>query len=407
MKSHKGDVDSPHAWIMVATTFFACFVIYGVVYSFGVFFKPMAGEFAASRANTSAVFSITACIYNLLGIVSGHLSDRFGPRPVVIAGAIAMGIGLVATAFIDRLWVGYITYGLGVGIGVACIYVPMLAVVSGWFVKGRNLALGIAVSGVGCGTLVMAPLAAALIEHYGWRESYTMIGVGSAIALFGCALFIEAPPVLMVMGKMDLARAARTPNFLMLYAAWLILSVAIYVPFVYLPEFAHSQGASEVSSAALVGIIGAASIFGRLGLGPIADRAGTIAAYKASTLLLALGFGLWFVPHSYVALVLFAIVMGAAYGGMVAMSPSVVAELFGLQGLGAMLGALSTSSSLSALAGPLLAGWVIDRTGSFLCAAALGGASALMGFIILIPLGPAPMVESALASATQPKKADV
>ena len=68
----------------------------------------------------------------------------------------------------------------------------------------------------------MAPLAAALIEHYGWRESYTMMGVGSAIALFGCALFIEAPPVLMVMGKMDLARAARTPNFLMLYAAWLV-----------------------------------------------------------------------------------------------------------------------------------------------------------------------------------------
>jgi MFS family permease len=368
-------------------------------YSFGVFFKPMAEEFGTSRANTSAVFSITACIYNLLGIVSGHLSDRFGPRPVVIAGAIAMGIGLITTAFIDRLWMGYITYGLGVGIGVACIYVPMLAVVSGWFVKRRNMALGIAVSGVGCGTLVMAPLAAALIEHYGWRESYAIMGVAGALILLGCALFTEAPPVPMVTGELDLARAARTPNFLMLYAAWLVLSVAVYVPFVYLPEFAHSQGASQVSSAALVGIIGAASIFGRLGLGPIADRAGTITAYKASTLLLALGFGLWFVPHSYAALVLFAIVMGAAYGGMVAMSPSVVAELFGLRGLGAMLGALSTSSSLSALAGPLIAGWVIDRTGSFLWSAALGGASALIGFIILIPLGPAHMVESTLTAA--------
>jgi MFS family permease len=86
-------------------------------------------------------------------------------------------------------------------------------------------------------------------------------------------------------------------------------------------------------------------------------------------------------------LVAFAIVMGSAYGGMVALSPAVMAELFGVQGLGAMLGALYTSSAVSALAGPPLAGMVVDRSGSYLWAAAFAGASGVIGFLILIPLG--------------------
>src|SRR5436309_7864491 len=112
-------LDSRHSWLMAALAFVTCLVIFGVVYSFGAFFKPMAAEFEASRATTSAVFAITAAIYNLLGVVGGHLSDRFGPRPVVLAGALVIGAGLFATSYIDRLWLIYLTYGLGIGMGVA------------------------------------------------------------------------------------------------------------------------------------------------------------------------------------------------------------------------------------------------------------------------------------------------
>jgi hypothetical protein len=144
-------LDSPRAWLMAVAAFFACFTIFGVVYSFGVFFKPMAAQFGASRAHTSIVFSLTAAIYNLLGLAAGHLSDRFGPRRVMAAGAIAIGAGLFFTASAGSLWFGCVAYGLGVGVGVACWYVPALAVVGGWFLKRRTAALGVAVSGVGCG----------------------------------------------------------------------------------------------------------------------------------------------------------------------------------------------------------------------------------------------------------------
>jgi MFS family permease len=128
-------------------------------------------------------------------------------------------------------------------------------------------------------------------------------------------------------------------------------------------------------------------VVGRLGLGRIAERTGIIPLYKASTLLLGLSFGLWIVAHSYGVLVAFAIVMGMAYGGMIALSPAVVAELFGVRGLGALLGALYTGSAFSALTGPPLAGFVIDSTGSYLGAAALAGVAGIVGYLVIIPLG--------------------
>jgi len=371
---------------MTVMAFVTCFVIFGVVYSFGAFFKPMATEFGASRANTSIIFSVTAFIYNLLGIVGGHLTDRVGPRPVMIIGALALGLGLIATSFIGRLWIGYITYGLGIGIGVACTYVPMLAAVAGWFVRRRNTALGIAVSGIGCGTLAITPLAAALIQRFGWREADVIMGIASMLLLATCAMFAQAPPVPTSAGNSDLRQALCSRDFVRLYTSAMALSIAIYIPFVYLPEFAHIEGAGEVAAATLVGLIGASSIVGRLLLGAVADRTGIFSLYKASALVLGLSYVLWIISNSYGMLVAFALVMGSSYGGMVALSPAVMAELFGVQGLGAMLGALYSSSAISALVGPPLAGFVVDYTGSYLWAAGFAGAAGVVGFLILIPL---------------------
>src|SRR5260370_29874107 len=112
---------------MVAAAFVAMLAVYGVAYSFGAFFKPMAAEFGARRSATSAVFSITVLVWCILGPVTGHLSDRFGPRVVVATGAIGMGLGLGLTSMIDRLWLRYLTYGLAAGIGGPLAYVPVVA----------------------------------------------------------------------------------------------------------------------------------------------------------------------------------------------------------------------------------------------------------------------------------------
>src|SRR5277367_2218992 len=378
--------DSPRAWRMVAATFVALCAVYGVAYSFGAFFKPMAAEFGARRSATSAVFSITVLVWCFLGPITGHLSDRFGPRMVVAAGAIAMGIGLALTSMIDRLWLGYLTYGLGVGVGVACAYVPMVAVVGGWFLRRRNTALGVAVAGIGFGTVCGAPIAAALISHLGWRSTYLAFAIAATAILLGCGWFVERPPVHVTPSRFRIADALRSPAFAFMYASSVTVSIVLFVPFVYLPSFAHDRGASEFASAALVGIIGGASVAGRMGLGSLADRAGVVRLYQASFLVLALSYGIWLAAASYPVMIVFALVMGAGYGGYVALSPAVIAHLFGTNRMGTMLGALYTSGGIGAMVGPPVVGLIIDRTGSYRVAIAAAFGVALASFALLIPL---------------------
>jgi MFS family permease len=378
--------DSPRAWSMVAAAFAAMCAAYGVAYSFGAFFKPMAAEFGADRSATSAVFSITVLVWCLLGPVTGHLSDRLGPRIVVAAGGVAMGAGLALTSMIDRLWLGYLTYGIGVGVGVACAYVPMVAVVGGWFLRRRNTALGIAVAGIGFGTVCGAPIAAASISHLGWRSTYLAFAIAAAAILLGCAWIVERPPLHVTPSRVRLRDALRSPAFGFLYASSVMVSIVLFVPFVYLPSFAHDRGASEVASAALVGIIGGASVAGRMGLGSLADRAGVVRLYQGSFLVLALSYGIWLSAASYPALVVFALVMGAGYGGYVALSPAVIAHLFGTERMGTVLGVLYTSGGLGAMVGPPIVGLIVDRTGSYRVAIAAAFAVALASFAFLIPL---------------------
>lgn len=379
-------MDAAEGWRNVAVAFVAMFVVFGVAYSFGAFFEPMAEEFGAGSGATSAVFSITACCYFLLGSLSGRAVDRLGPRPVLLAGAVGMGLGLALTAQVQRLELGYVTYGLGVGVGVACGYVPMLAVVGGWFVRRRGTALGIAVAGIGVGTLAVAPLAAALIDRSGWRATYLLFAAASAVLLSGCALLASAPPRPSGEGARPLAGIVRTPAFASLYTSTLLMSLALFVPFVFLPPFAVEQGAGRVAGAALVGVIGMASVGGRLLIGTLADRLGRVRSYQACFAVMAASFALWLAASSYPALVLFAVVLGVGYGGFIALNPAVVAELFGVHGLGALIGLIYTSAAVGALLGPPAAGLLIDATASYRWAITASMLAATASFAALLPL---------------------
>lgn len=339
------------------------FVVFGVAYSFGAFFEPMAAEFGSGAAATSAVFSVTGFVWFSLGTLSGPAVDRYGPRVVLLVGAVAMGAGLVLTSRTPSLWLGYLTYGVGVGIGAACGYVPMLAVVSGWFDRRRAAALGVAVSGIGVGTVTAAPLAARLVADHGWRTTYLVFGLVSVAVLTVCAFVVAPPPGAEPESDADLTRlraAAGTGRFRRLYASLLLLSNALFVPFVFLVPFATTSGVDAVAAAGLVGVLGGASVGGRLAVGVVADRLGHMAAFRACYLLVAGSYVLWLIGGSYVVLAAFAVVLGVGYGGFVALSAAVVAELFGERSLGTTIGFVYTAAGVGSLVGPPLAGVIID-----------------------------------------------
>jgi len=381
--------NSVRAWLMVAATFLAGFVVFGVIYSAGVFLKPMADEFHASAAAASGFFSITSMIQYSLGAFTGRLTDRFGPRRVVTVGAVALGLGLGLTALAGHIWFGYLAYGLGVGIGAACCYVPTLAVIGGWFVRRRNTALGIAATGTGCGMMALPPLAAILIHHYGWRATNLIFGLAATIVLLGCAVVVESPPTASsanVTGY-PLKHVFRSREFVLLYLSWVLATTALFVPFVFLPAFARDHGVSEIAAAGLVSVIGGASVIGRVALGPLGDRLAVLPLFKLTVFIMGSSYAIWLLSSSHASLLFFALVLGVGYGSRISLVPGVLIECFGLQHLGTVLGVFFTASGLSALLGPLLAGLAVDLTGSYSGAIAVALATGFLGFVVIVPLG--------------------
>ena len=359
------DLDGAQGWRAVAVAFTAMFTTFGVAYSFGAFLLPVSAELDAGRGATAAVFSLTTLAFFGLGGLSGPAVDRFGPRRVVLVGAASLGLGLLLTSRATSLWQAYVGHGLGVGLAVACCYVPLVAVVGGWFVRRRTVAVGVAVSGIGLGTLVGAPAAAALIEAVGWRDAYLVLGSAGVAVLLVCAALVRPAPVAVDAVHVPLLPRLRTRPYLTLYASGLLLSVALFVPFVHLPAYAESRGAGAVAAAALVGVIGAASVVGRLALGAVAGRLGVLRTYQACFVLMAGSFALQLADPSYARLVAFALLLGVGYGGFVALGPPLVAEVFGVQGLGSLLGVLYTSAAVGSAVGPPLAGLLIEDAGGY------------------------------------------
>ncbi len=385
-----GAVDSAAGWIVVGAAFLSTYTIFGVAYSFSAFFGSMSDEFGIDRGRTALFFALTTFLYFVLGVVSGKIADRIGPRPVLLFGMVCLVGGLLATSRVNNLYVGYATYSLGVGIGVACGYVPMVACVGGWFATKRTTALGLAVAGIGLGTLVNAPLAEWLIEQYGWRRTYVIMAIGSAVLLSIAALGARRPPAAGVAGtSTSLVHTIKSSRpFWLLYLSMLVLALPLFLPFVFLSDYLKEQDSTH-SAGLLLGLIGLSSILGRLGLGAFASRTVPLRLYQGSVLVLGLSFVIWFVAGAnYQWLLAFAVVMGVSYGGFIALAPAVAADIFGPAGLGGLLGLLYTAAGIGGLIGPPIMGRVIDSFGyrpTLLLALGLG----IGAFLLLLPVGAA------------------
>ncbi len=231
-------LDSPRAWLIVVAAFIGAFVTFGITYSFGVFLKPVALQFHVSHALMSALFPTITALSFFAAPFTGELADHYGPRPVVATGAVLIGAGLILTARVERFPFLFVTYGVGLGGALACTYIPSIAAVG----QGSSCAVmsrwGIAISGIGCGTLVAAPLSAMLIECYGWRTALEIFGWSGAALLLLCAGLLARPPVLAEKRKIDIAAKLRTRAFAWQFICFLFAGIAVYVSLVFLPAYA-------------------------------------------------------------------------------------------------------------------------------------------------------------------------
>lgn len=389
-----------YGWVVVGAAFVVLLIAFGIAYSFGAFFNSFQAEFGASRGDVALVFSISGFLYFALGGVSGVLADRLGPRRVIVVGLLLIAAGLVLASRATDLWQVYAAYGLGVGVGVGFTYVPAIAAVQPWFVRRRAFASGVAVAGIGVGTLVVPVLAARLIESAGWRTAYLVMAAAAALLGVGAALLIDHGPArrgLSPDGEAaaataagagpggaqaegpGLRRAFRSRSFRLLYAASTLNSLGVFIPFVHIAAFAQDQGLPERTGVIMIGFIGVGSIVGRFALGAAADRLGrrrsVIGMYAGMAVMM-----LWWLGAGEAwALALFALLFGVFYGGLVALMPAITSDYFGGREISGIIGLLYTSVAVGALVGPPLAGLAYDLgqsyTAPILAGALVNGAS--------------------------------
>lgn len=393
-------------WFVVVAAFAITLLGFGAAYAFSAFLEPLERGFSASRGSVSLVFSLAGFLYFGLGIVTGPAADRWGARRLAVIGMALTGAGLVLAGAARSLGEVYAAYGLGVGLGVGCSYVPVIAAVQRWFVRRRGLASGLAVSGIGVGTLAMPPLASALIEALGWRGAYVALGVGVAVIGVAVALLVDNDPRDRGLGPDGAAlapqragepppgtprrNAVRSRPFIGLYAACMICSFGLFVPFVHLVPYAVDHGVPRGSAVLLVGMIGVGSTAGRFLLGSMADRIGRKRALVVMFTGLAATLGVWAASSGFWLLAGFAFGYGVFYGGFVAIIPALVMDYFGSRHISGIIGALYTSVGFGTLVGPSAAGFAFDLRHSYALPIAASIAANLIAAAIVSAIdGPA------------------
>jgi MFS transporter, OFA family, oxalate/formate antiporter len=377
-----------YGWAVVAAAFVVTCVGFGCVYSFTAFVESLQHDFGAARSSVSVIFSLAGFLYFCLGGISGPLADRFGSRRLAFIGMILIAVGLALASLAPNMITVYAAYGLGVGLGVGCSYVPAMGAVQRWFVKRRGAASGIASSGIGVGTLVIPPLAEFFIRSVGWRDAYLVLA-GLAITVgAGMALLLENDPSVRGLHPdgatmeataqpisphgASIKEAVGSRRFIGLYAACLACSLAAFVPFVHLTPYAIDHGIARSSAVLLVSVIGIGSTVGRFFVGSLADRLGRSLALAATYAGMALALVVWLSSTSFWLLALFAMFFGIAYGSWVALLPAVVMDYFGGRNVSGLIGILYTSAGIGTLIGPSAAGFAFDYSHSYVLPITVG-----------------------------------
>ena len=399
-----------YGWLVVLAAFAVTFFGFGSAYTFSAFVEPLQRDFGASRGSVSLVFSLAGFLYFGLGIVSGPLADRFGSRRLAVAGMILTGLGLAAASAARSLLEVYAAYGLGVGLGVGCAYVPAIGAVQRWFVRRRGFASGLAVSGIGFGTLLMPPLASLLIEMLGWRGAYLVLGCLAATMGAALAVLIENDPRDCGLGPdgdprqsdaptvrregTSVREAIRSRRFIGLYASCLICSFGVFVPFVHLVPYARDHGVAPSSAVLLLGAIGVGSTAGRFFLGGLADRMGRQFSLVLMFAGMALALVTWVVSVDIWSLAAFAFLYGVFYGGWVAVLPAVVMDYFGGRNVSSIIGVLYTSVAFGTLVGPSAAGFAFDLNHSYTLPIMASASANIVAAVVV----------AAMSRATPPEK---
>ncbi|KAG0043538.1 hypothetical protein BGZ83_011289 [Gryganskiella cystojenkinii] len=373
----------PKAWLVVLGSFLIhSFAFAPTEYIFGIFELHYQIIYPKASASSIAFVGTTgSAVTYLAGFLAGMVADRFGFRRTALCGTVIMTLSLVLASFARHLWILYLTQGVMFGIGASLAYYPAIAAPSHYFSKKRGLATGLAVSGVGVGGLVLAPLTHSLIdngiaslliverkEHFEAHGSFDVLQQEDPES--DKAKEDDHDPDAGRRAKdqhepsfLDALKVFKDARFLSLSLAELAASIGVLIPLYYMQTYAVFIGLSPEKGALVLGLSNGASFAGRVVLGLIADYVSNVRMLLLCSWATAFAvLVLWTIAKSFGTLLLMGLTFGFFAGGYVSLVPVAVAQSFGTKQMASTIGLMYAAAGLGMLGGAPLAGYLLDVT---------------------------------------------
>jgi MFS family permease len=376
MPSWTNALRTHYRWIIVAAGGVLGCVAIGGLFSLPVFLRPIAQDTAWSTTGISTAMTLAFVALALGSIAWGYLSDRVGPRIVVLAGSVLLTAGLALASLATSLVAFQLSFGVIVGISAAAIFAPMMACVTGWFDTRRSLAVSLVSAGMGMAPMTMSPLAAWLVQVHDWRTSLQIIAALVASIMVPVALLVRRPPALAQPAAaaapgaahepaLSVGQALRSAPFLILVATSFLSCATHSGPIFHTVSYAVTCGIPLMAAVSIYSLEGLAGMGGRLVFGLLGDRFGA-----ARTLVLAL-LAQAIVVLGYVqarelgSFYTVAALFGFTYAGVMPLFAVIARENFPLRMMGTVIGGTTMASSLGMALGPVLGGLIYDSFSSY------------------------------------------
>jgi MFS family permease len=380
-----------------------------LVYTFGIFLKPLAAEFGWTRAAISGAFGLAALSVAACSPALGYLLDHFPARRVIVPCFLVFGGGFCSLALLTpHLWHLYAIFILLGIVGNGTAHLAYARTLSSWFSERRGLAFAMLMAGGAAGAMVLPPVAQLLITYFGWRAAFAVLGC--LILIFGLPLASrvrERPET--ASASLHGQAGASAKEGLASRIFWIIIVVLFLCSLsqngalAHLPALLSDRGISSAESALTASAMGGAVLVGRLATGALLDR--FFAPRVAFILLILAAAGTLILSRaaSLEAGVLGAALIGIGMGGEADVTPYLLSKYFGLRSLSILYGLSWTAYAIAGAIGPVIMGRAFDAAGSYrttLAALALltAAAAALMLLLPRYKTEPIAAVEDAAAT---------
>jgi len=357
---------------VVAAAFFSLLAIVGfALYGLPFFYDFFIKDFGWSRAVVTSGNALgKLLVAPLFGFIAGWIIDRYGPRRMMMAGALMTGSALIGLSLMNSLGMFYLFYVLNAMGYVFGGPLPCQVLISRWFTKNRGKAMGIAYLGIGTGGALVPLIAAGLEKNIGWHLALTSLGVLIILIAFPLAFFIKEPPVeKIVVKKAEASVPIKTiltnRNFYLLAFGSMCSIGAVGGVNQHLKLYLRDLSFTQSQAAHVLSLVLLSSLAGRVLMGMLAD----IIRRKYVMILIYLIVGgsipLLLIPDFPGKVYIFAAIFGIGLGGDYMIIPLIAGDLFGVRTLGRVMGIILVADGLAESIMPMLVGTIYDAAGNY------------------------------------------